>query len=214
MKPSLRKTEILKLLRTLQREIKVGELAHMLNVSALSIRRDLDQLNEEKAIIRTYGGCMIAGRAALETEYHLKVGRHFNLKQEIGRVAAEQIEPGSTLLINDGSTTFHLATHLGQKAPLTVYTNSLAMIVELGRVREQGMEASIRDSPLLDSGCLSFFHDWHEVDRIISKGVSRPVVGNCVFHGPRCQLDGVVEGYFNVAVDLEQLAESLGITTF
>jgi len=108
----------------------------MLNVSPLSIRRDLTQLNEEKAIIRTHGGCMVAGRAALETEYHLKVGHHFHLKHEIGRVAAEQIGLGSTLLINDGSTTFHLATHLGQKAPLTVYTNSLAMIAELGRVRD------------------------------------------------------------------------------
>jgi len=136
MKPSMRRAEILKILRTLQRELKVEELAHMLNVSPLSVRRDLTQLNEEKAIIRTHGGCMMAGRAALETEYHVKVGHHFNIKQGIGRVAAEQINPGSTLLINDGSTTFHLSTYLGQKAPLTVYTNSLAMIAELGRVRD------------------------------------------------------------------------------
>lgn len=132
----MRKTEILKLLRTSQRELKVEELARMLDVSPLSIRRDLNQLNEEKIIIRTHGGCMIAGRAALETDYHLKVGHHFSLKESIGRVAADQIDPGSTLLINDGSTTFHLATYLGNKAPLTVYTNSLAMIAELGRVRD------------------------------------------------------------------------------
>jgi DeoR/GlpR family transcriptional regulator of sugar metabolism len=136
MRPTQRKNEILKLLRTLQRELKVEELAHMLNVSPLSIRRDLNQLHEEKTIIRTHGGCMIAGRAALETDYHLKVGHNFNLKQGIGRAAAAQVDPGSALLINDGSTTFHLATHLGQKAPLTVYTNSLAMIAELGRVRD------------------------------------------------------------------------------
>ncbi len=136
MKPSMRKVEILKLLRTFQREMKVEELAQLLNVSSLSIRRVLTKLDEEKSIIRTHGGCMIAGRAALESEYHRRVGHNFNLKQGIGRIAAEQIDAGSTLLINDGSTTFHLATQLEQKAPLTVYTNSLAIITELGRVRD------------------------------------------------------------------------------
>jgi len=132
----MRKDEILRLLRTLQRELKVEELARMLTVSPLSIRRDLSKLHEERAIIRTHGGCMVAGRAALETEYHLKVGHHFDLKHSIGRLAADQVVAGSTLLINDGSTTFHLTTHLAHKAPLTVYTNSLAMIAELGRVRD------------------------------------------------------------------------------
>ena len=38
---------------------------------------------------------------------------------------------GATLLINDGSTTFHLVTYLKNMGPLTIYTNSLAMIAEL-----------------------------------------------------------------------------------
>ena len=105
----------------------------MLNVSPLTIRRDLQQLSEQKSIIRTHGGCLAAGRAALETEYHTKVAQHFELKQAIGIAAAAQVQPGDTLLINDGSTTFHLASNLEGKGPLTVYTNSLAMISELSR---------------------------------------------------------------------------------
>ncbi len=46
------------------------------------------------------------------------------------------VESGETILINDGSTTYHLATCLGGKGPLTVYTNSIVMISELSRYPE------------------------------------------------------------------------------
>jgi len=120
----------------MQKELHVEELSDMLDVSPLTIRRDLQQLTEHKTIIRTHGGCLAAGRAALETEYHQKVARYFELKQAIGRAAAEQVQPGDILLINDGSTTFHLSANLEGKGPLTVYTNSLAMISELSRFKD------------------------------------------------------------------------------
>jgi len=133
MKPENRRSEILALLRAMQKELHVDELADMLRVSALTIRRDLEQLAAESLIIRTHGGCLAAGRAALETEYHAKVAHNFGLKQAIGRAAAEEVRPGHVILVNDGSTTYHVAAHLDVKGPLTVYTNSLAMITDLGR---------------------------------------------------------------------------------
>lgn len=131
-----RQNEILAILRAVQKELRIEELAAVLNVSPLTVRRDLQKLARDKTIIRTHGGCILVGRAALETEYRKKVTLNFELKQAIGRVATKHIEPGSVLLINDGSTTFHLSSHLGGIGPLTIYTNSLAMISELGRFRE------------------------------------------------------------------------------
>ncbi|MEW5815354.1 MAG: DeoR/GlpR family DNA-binding transcription regulator [Spirochaetota bacterium] len=133
MKPEKRQKKILAILRAMQKEIRVEELVEMLGVSSLTIRRDLKQLARDKTIIRTHGGCLSVGRAALETEYHNKVALNFELKQAIGRRTAESVKSGEVLLVNDGSTTFHLAAHLGYRAPLTIYTNSLAMISELGR---------------------------------------------------------------------------------
>ena len=133
MKLEERRNRILAILRAMQREIRVEELAEMMDVSSLTIRRDLDQLSRDKTIIRTHGGCLSVGRAALETEYHKKVGLNFDLKQEIGREASTLLEDGDSLLLNDGSTTFHLATHLGSDKKLTVFTNSLAMITEISR---------------------------------------------------------------------------------
>ena len=133
MKPDKRQSEILGLLRAMQVELRVEELAQMLGVSAVTVRRDLEELATGSLIIRTHGGCLAAGRAALETEYHKKVAHNFRIKQAIGRAAAEEVAPGSVLLINDGSTTYHLAGHLAERCPLTVYTNSLAMITDLNR---------------------------------------------------------------------------------
>ncbi len=136
MKTEKRRNKILSILRAMQKEVRVEELAAMLDVSPLTVRRDLEQLSKDRTIIRTHGGCLAVGRAALETEYHKKVALNFELKNAIGRAASEEVRKGHALLINDGSTTFHLASHLGGIGPLSVYTNSLAMISELSRFSE------------------------------------------------------------------------------
>jgi DeoR/GlpR family transcriptional regulator of sugar metabolism len=136
MKKKKRQNKILAILRAMQKEVHVEELTTILGVSPLTIRRDLIELAEDKAIIRTYGGCFLAGRVALESEYHKKVALNFDLKQSIGRRAASEINPGDLILIDDGSTTFHLATNLGNIHPLTIYTNSLILVTELSRYPE------------------------------------------------------------------------------
>ncbi len=133
MKTKNRQNKILSLLRAMQMEVQVDKLSEILGVSPLTIRRDLKELSEEKAIIRTHGGCLLAGRVALESEYHKKVATNFDLKQKIGKKAAKEINPGDVILIDDGSTTFHLATNLGNINPLIIYTNSLILVTELSR---------------------------------------------------------------------------------
>jgi DeoR/GlpR family transcriptional regulator of sugar metabolism len=123
----------------MQTELHVDELSRILHVSELTIRRDLEQLAEQSLVIRTHGGCIAAGKTALETDYHAKVAHNFQLKEAIGRAAAAQVKSGDTLLLTDGSTTFHLAAQLENSGPLTVYTNSLAMITDLARCKDMAL---------------------------------------------------------------------------
>lgn len=133
MKPEERQNRILELLQAYQTEMKVEDIAEIFGVSPLTIRRDLDVLADDKAIIRTHGGCLSAGRAALQTEYHQKVARNFQLKKAIAQAATEFLNKGDVILMNDGTTTFHVALHLGAIGDLMIYTNSLALIAEYSR---------------------------------------------------------------------------------
>ena len=131
MKPKQRQERILAQLHALQSELTVEELAKEFAVSSLTIRRDLDELEADRVILRTHGGCVL--RATVESAYHHRVALNFDLKQAIGRVAAKEVRRGDVILINDGSTAFHLAPHLGHLEKLSVHTNSLAVIPVLSR---------------------------------------------------------------------------------
>ncbi|HXK62632.1 MAG TPA: DeoR/GlpR family DNA-binding transcription regulator, partial [Acidobacteriota bacterium] len=131
MKPEQRQDQILARLRAFQSEVSVEELASLFGVSALTIRRDLDQLDAQGAIVRTHGGCML--KSSIESAYRRRVATNFELKQAIGRAAADELQAAGTVLINDGSTTFHLAAHLGGRGSFTVFTNSIAIMTELSR---------------------------------------------------------------------------------
>ena len=130
-KTEKRQEQILAQLYALQSEISVPELAQRFAVSHLTIRRDLDRLESENAIFRTHGGCLL--RTSVESAYQKRVSLNFELKQAIGRAAAKEIKSGDVILINDGSTPFHLAAHLGSVSNLFIYTTSLAVISVLSR---------------------------------------------------------------------------------
>jgi DeoR family fructose operon transcriptional repressor len=131
MKPEVRQQQILAQLHALQSELGVEELAEKFDVSALTIRRDLDQLERDRAILRTHGGCVL--KTSVESSYHQRVAFNFELKQAIGRAAASEIERDDVILLDYGSTPFHLAPHLGGVGKLSVYTNSLPVILVLSR---------------------------------------------------------------------------------
>ncbi len=132
MKPDKRQQQIMERLRAVPQEWGVAELAQAMQVSPLTIRRDLDVLEKNGAIVRTIGGCLAVWRLH-HADYQRRVAHNFELKQAIGRAAAREVRPGDVLLINDGSTAYHLASCLGARGPLSVYTNSVAMIGELRR---------------------------------------------------------------------------------
>jgi len=131
MKPKQRQEQILAQLHALQSELAVEDLAEKFSVSPLTIRRDLDDLEADRVILRTHGGCVL--RTAVESAYQKRVALNFELKRAIGRAAAKEVKNGDVILINDGSTAFHLAPHLGHLERLSVHTNSLAVIPVLGR---------------------------------------------------------------------------------
>jgi len=184
MKPNDRQQQILSWLRAMRREWRVDEIAAGLGVSPLTIRRDLDQLASENLVLRTHGGCIHAGRVAMETEYHQRVATHFDLKQAIGANAAGEVREGDVILISDGSTCFHLASHLGQCGAVTVYTNSLTMASEVNRfshVRLRLLGGEVRrDQFCLGGGMLDRNLDQVEFDTVFLGADKVDPTGRCL----------------------------------
>lgn len=107
--------------------VRVDELARRLDVSANTIRRDLNMLEKQGVLKRTQGG------AVLLNEMHPPVRQPFDLrsrsnlteKQLIGQYATRFIKPGSTIILDAGTTTQQLANSLRGIEHITVATNSL-----------------------------------------------------------------------------------------
>jgi DeoR/GlpR family transcriptional regulator of sugar metabolism len=114
----------------------VRELAEALDVSESTIRRDLEILDRNGELTRTYGGAMLKpgttveehGGQAWEGEYSESVDVH--LKSAIAKAAADMVVDGSVVILDIGTTTPLLARHLRGR-DITVITSNLAVFDEL-----------------------------------------------------------------------------------
>ncbi|WP_353647549.1 DeoR/GlpR family DNA-binding transcription regulator [Nakamurella sp. A5-74] len=91
--------------------LDVGEAAGELNVSAATIRRDLDHLAGQQLLTRTRGGAAQAS-VAYDLPLRYKSGRNIEQKARIGAATVALIRPGSVVAINGGTTTSEVARAL------------------------------------------------------------------------------------------------------
>lgn len=135
-----RKENILKLLKNKQ-TVKVSELSRKFDVSQATIRRDLSELEEEGKILRTHGGAMYRSyNRGLELSVEEKADKYFEEKSVIGKKAAEFIQNGDTIMIDTGTTTARLVSHLKEKEDLTIITNGLNII---NKIYESKLKAKV-----------------------------------------------------------------------
>jgi DeoR/GlpR family transcriptional regulator of sugar metabolism len=116
------------------REVKVTDLSRRFEVSDVVIRRDLLRLEQQGLLKRVYGGAIALPRAVVG----MPMGFLDNLveKERIGRAAAEMVRAGDRVILDSGTTVLQLARHLPGEllsdGHVTVITNSLHMVRELG----------------------------------------------------------------------------------
>ncbi|MCL7659977.1 DeoR family transcriptional regulator, partial [Klebsiella pneumoniae] len=91
--------------------------------SAVTIRRDLDQLADEGRLIRTHGGAVLAS-SARESSYPEKLEQALAEKTAIARAAAAHVRNGDVVALGPGTTTELLAKELVTRSGLRVVTNS------------------------------------------------------------------------------------------
>lgn len=110
--------------------LRVTELAKKLDVSAETIRRDLDEMTEQGLVSRVYGGAVRVGAAepSLNERHTLLVPE----REAIARAAVERLGASSRLLIGCGATTVHVARRIAvARAEATVLTNAFGVATVL-----------------------------------------------------------------------------------
>ena len=108
--------------------------AYFPNVSQMTLRRDLFQLEEEGKIIRVRGGAMSV-RELQKTSgepYTKKTTIHIDEKIVIAQKAAGLVDEGASIFVDGGSTALYLAKEMPDKV-YNVFTNGLAVATELSK---------------------------------------------------------------------------------
>ena len=125
-----------KILQQLNRagKVSVTELSAMLNVTAVTIRNDLTELEQEGCLLRVQGGAVKATVTEEGLEGQLFRAVHSQQKASIAKTVAAMVRDGDTLFLNSGTTCEYVAEALRIRKNLNVVTNALKVATKLGDV--------------------------------------------------------------------------------
>lgn len=107
--------------------VSIAELTERLAVSHMTIRRDLQKLEEQGAVLLVSGGVRSTERLSSEPTHLDKTSMFSQEKQAIGAAAARHIPRNSCIYLDAGTTTLALARELGMRDDLLIVTNDFVI---------------------------------------------------------------------------------------
>lgn len=110
----------------------VDELVELTGVSAMTVYRDIEALEDAGVLLRHRGQVTAVATGLNEIAASIRVNQNSELKQQVAKVVADWIRPGSSILVDD-STTALWVLRLLDVVPITVVTNSMLVARELER---------------------------------------------------------------------------------
>jgi DeoR family transcriptional regulator of aga operon len=130
-----RRRRIMELLDA-QERVTVDELVSHFEVSAVTIRGDLDALANAGAVVRSHGGALKRVDAPEDMPITVKETLHHSEKVRIAHAACQMIRDGETIMLDSGTTTAEIARQLKflKLHSLNVITNALNIAVELANL--------------------------------------------------------------------------------
>jgi DeoR family transcriptional regulator of aga operon len=121
------------ILNKLQKEgnLNVVELCKELQVSSVTIRKDLKVLEDKNLLFRTHGGATLNNPYIVDRPVNEKEKFQSSEKMHIGAAAATMVQDNDSIIIASGTTMLALARNLSPKSGLTVITSALNVALEL-----------------------------------------------------------------------------------
>lgn len=137
MIPVERQQQILHLLAE-RGVVSILELTELLQVSHMTIRRDIQKLEQMGRVLSVSGGVSLSLRIKSEPSHAAKRNLMQGAKLAIARLAAAQVAEGSSIYLDAGTTSLELARELALREDLMIVTNDFmvcAYLIEHGRCR-------------------------------------------------------------------------------
>jgi DeoR/GlpR family transcriptional regulator of sugar metabolism len=129
-KAEQRRSEIVRILME-SGSVQIKDLAGTLNVSLMTVHRDLNDL-QNQGLVRRIRGAVSAEKSMLfESSYLYRARQHVDEKRRLARAAVAHIEPGNAIIWDDSSTTYHVTEFIDQVTPITIITNALPVMERL-----------------------------------------------------------------------------------
>lgn len=126
IKPENRREIILKEIED-NKEVDILELSKKLEVSEMTVRRDLKKLESSGKLLRTYGGAItVSQNNNLDDTIKGRIKKNKEEKTLIAKCAGELIEDDDIIMIDASTTALALCKHIANKK-ITVVTNSISV---------------------------------------------------------------------------------------
>lgn len=124
--------EIIKDIAKRDKKLYVSKLSGKFEVTEETIRRDLEKLEKEGLVTRTYGGAILNSNVKNdEIQFPKRIKKNKGLKKEIALKVLKYITPGITLASDSSTTVLELLNLIKERNDVTVITNSVEALMEL-----------------------------------------------------------------------------------
>ena len=107
--------------------ISINELAERLDVSHMTIRRDIVKLEEKEKVISISGGVQLTQMLYSEPSHDVKSVINSKKKSSIGQIARQLIPNNSSVYLDAGTTTLEIAHHIAYRDDLIIITNDFVI---------------------------------------------------------------------------------------
>jgi DeoR/GlpR family transcriptional regulator of sugar metabolism len=134
-----------------EKAVSIQKLSERFTVSAASIRRDLEKMEQQGCLKRTYGGAVIMDAVNVEIPLAVREVEQREAKSRIAREAARFIGGEDTVFMDASTTTKELTCFLSGIKDLTVITNGIPAMTDLAaldNVNVYGISGNLRKKSL------------------------------------------------------------------
>ena len=132
MKLNNRQKKILQIVNR-KGSVKVSELSESLYFSGMTIRRDLQVLEEEGLLKRVYGGA-VANESEFQYPMWYRVKINKEQKKMLAQQATKHLHDGQVIFFNSSSTLVYLLPYLQQYKKLKIVTNSIPLLLQVAKM--------------------------------------------------------------------------------